>query len=72
MSLSCTIFEIERVICRNRIFRTPREFGAPIRAVPLEFHEDDWRQKTGVHELPCGVVYLYDDTLSRFDKTLAS
>ena len=51
MRLSCTVFEILRVI-----YPTPPPFGAPLGVTPFEFRKDFWRQKIRVPGLSCGVV----------------
>jgi len=37
---------------------TPPAFGAPVGVTPVEFRGDLWHQKTRVHEVSCGVVYV--------------
>ena len=68
VSLSCTVFEIQRIICRKwQFFATPRVFGTPIGVIPSEFHQDVWLQKTRLftrlHCVLCGDVFI------RFDRT---
>ena len=47
MCLSCTVFEIWRVICRNSPLRpNPPAFGAPLGVTPFKFRKDFWYQKT--------------------------
>jgi len=58
MRLSCTVFEIQPVICRKStiLAHLTAAFGAPVGVTPVEFRGDLWRQKTRVPELSCGVV----------------
>ena len=53
MRLSCTVFEIQQVICQNSPTSTyPHLHLAP----PFEFRKDFWRRKTRAPGLSCGVV----------------
>ena len=63
--LSCTVFETQRVICRNSA-TTPSAFGAPVGGTPFEFRKDFWHQKTRVPGLSCGGVCVIL-CVSRFD-----
>ena len=58
MRLSCTIFGIRQVICRN----SPTSayptciWRPPLRVTQFEFRKDFWHQKTRVPEQSCGVI----------------
>ena len=57
LHLSCTAFEIWRVICQNSPTSTYPTCIWHLQGVtPLEFQKDVWRQKTRVSELSYGVV----------------
>ena len=59
MRLSCTVFDIQRVLFEiRRLYPTPPAFGigAPVGVTPFEFRKDFWHQKTRVTGLSCGVV----------------
>ena len=58
MRLSCTVFEIRRVIYRNSPTSTYLTciWRPPLGVTPGEFRKQFWRQKTRVPGLSCGVV----------------
>ena len=57
MRLSCTVFEIQSVICqKSPILTHPPAFGALVGDAPVEFRGDLWHQKTRVPVVSCGVV----------------
>jgi len=45
VSLSYTVFEKYRVICRSRNYFLPRAFGAPVGITSLALRQDLWHQK---------------------------
>jgi len=56
MHLSCTIFELQQVICqKSPILPTPPAFGAPVGMTPFEFRQNLWQQITSP-VLSCGFV----------------
>ena len=60
MRLSCTVFEIRRVICRNSpTLPYPTSIWRPVGGDPVEFRKDCWHQKTRVPGLSCGVVCVF-------------
>jgi len=57
MRLSCTVFEIWWVICRNSPPSThPTCIWRPVGDVPVAFPKDFWHQKTRVPGLSCGLL----------------
>ena len=62
MRLSCTVFEIRRVICRNSPtlpYPMHLHLAPPLGVTPFEFRKDFWHQKTRVPWLSCGVVCVF-------------
>ena len=60
MRLSCTVFEIRRVICRNSPTSTyPTCICRPRWRWPHSNFEDFWHPKTRIPGLPCGVVCAF-------------
>ena len=62
--LSCTVFEIQLVICRNSPkfadFTLPHlHLALPLGVTPFEFRKNFWHQKTRVPGLSCGVVCVF-------------
>ena len=59
MRLSCTVFEIWRVSCRNLPSSTyPTCIRRPVEGDPVRISKK-WHQKTRVPGLSCGVVYVF-------------
>ena len=57
--LSCTVFELQRVICRKSpILSHLPAFGATLKATSCKFRQGFWHQKTRVRRLSCGVVFV--------------
>ena len=59
MRLSCTVFEIQLVICRNSPtlpYIPLLHLASPLGVTPFEFRKDFWRQKTRVPGLSRGFV----------------
>jgi len=55
--VSCTVFEIQPVICQVADFDRPHLHLAPSYSVtPVKFRGDLWRQKTRIPVLSCDVV----------------
>jgi len=68
MPLSCTIFELYWVICRQSPTLTYLHvFGAPVGVTPLEFRQGLWYQKTRLPAMGYRVALLPDPKFSQFD-----
>jgi len=57
MHLSCTVFEIRRVLLKFANFILPHlHLAPPLGVIPFEFQKYFWHQKTRVSGLSCGLV----------------
>jgi len=57
MCLSCTVFELQQVICqKSQILCNPLHLAPPLRVTLFKIRQDLWHQKTRVPALSCGIA----------------